>query len=432
MKNTYPRPVIFCGRISLLAASLLFFGFSGSPSVYGAGFQIPNQSLKAIGSAGANIAYSTGPDAAYYNPANMSFLEDKFAVETSLTTLWLPEVEYRDNRDPVLDGSSDFEIFYLPQVHLVSEEYKDFRFGFALTYPYGLAKSWDQLFPQVVARKFSLTVVEASPGVSYRVGDALSFAGGLRLIYSKGEVRNTAVNPPIGAIAPLTTLDRDLDADDLAMGYNLALTLQPTPVWRLAATYRSKVDLNLEGDGDLFALAGPFSAGRYNGSVALDLTLPAVFSLATSYTFGELTLEVAWNRTFWSDIDELDFNYAQSLAGSPLQVFDQPVAKDWDDSDALRFGLTYQLSKQITTTLGFAIDNTPIPERTVNFDLPDSDAYMYGLGIQYAPNASLKLGVSYMYFHTTSRSVTSSTTGIDGTFDDGGAHAVTVGVITTF
>lgn len=432
MKKTSTAPASSLRKRSLLFASLLTCVFLGAPFAYGAGFQIPNQSLKAIGSAGANIAYNTGPDAAYYNPANMSFQSDNWAIETSLTTLWLPEVNYQDNRTPAFDGSSDFEMFFLPQIHLVSKEYNDFRFGFALTYPYGLAKSWDQPFPQVAARHFSLDVVEASPSFSYRVNDDLSLAVGVRAIYAKGEVRNTAVNPPIGDIAPLTTLDRDLDADDIAFGYNLAMTFRPTPAWRLAATYRSKVDLNLEGDADLTALVGQFPVAGYNGSAALDLTLPAVFSLATSYSFGDLTLEVAWNRTFWSDIDELDFNYGQSLAGSPFQVFDEPVVKDWKDSDALRFGLTYQLSEQFTTTLGFAIDNTPIPERTVNFDLPDSDAYMYGLGVQYAANDSLKLGVSYMYYHTTSRSVTSSSTGVDGTFDDGGAHAITVGAITSF
>ena len=139
---------------------------------------------------------------------------------------------------------------------------------------------------------------------------------------------------------------------------------------------------------------------------------------------------MAWSRTFWSEVDELDFEFDQDFTSTPFALFDQPVPKDWNDSDALRFGLTYELSKTLTTTAGFAIDETPIPEKTVNFDLPDADAYMYGLGIQYSPSDTLRLGISYMYYHTTSRKVTSSTTGLDGKFDDGGAHAITVGIIT--
>lgn len=402
----------------------------------GSGFQIPNQSLKAIGSAGANIASSIGPDAAYYNPANLSLLEDRWMLETSLTTLWLPEIDYTDDRATLLDGESDFELFFLPQAHLSSPDVNGFRFGFALTYPYGLAKSWDQPYPGATASKFSLTVVEASPSVAYQVSDQFSLAGGIRLVYGKGEVENGVTNPPFAGIAPLTTIDRDQDGDDIALGYNLAATFRPTPVWRLAATYRSKVDLDLKGDATLLALAGPFPFAAYDGTGVLGLTLPAVSSLATSYTFGDLTLEIAWNRTFWSDVESLDFQYSQSLLGTVFDGFDRPVAKNWDDTDAFRFGLSYQLTPQVLTTLGFAIDQTPVPESTLGFELPDSDAFMYGAGIQYRPNERFQFGVSYMYYHTTSRSVSNGSVaglpGIDGSFDDGGAHAVTVGLITTF
>lgn len=425
-----------CGNVMLkktaLTLLLTLHILSTPQSAYSSGFQIPNQSLRAIGIAGANIAYTPGPDSAYYNPANMSFLENRWAMETSLTTLWLPEVKYEDSRSPAFDGSSDSELFFMPQVHLASKDYNDFRFGFSLTYPYGLAKNWDQPYPSATAHHFSLFVAEANPTMSYSVSESLSIAAGLRVIYSEGEVKNGLTNPPFGALAPLTDLKRDMDADDWALGYNLAATFRPLPQWRLAATYRSKVDLELKGDATLIANAEP----RYNGSGELPITLPAVFSLATSYSFQDLTLEIAWSRTFWSDIEELDFKYDQSFIGTLFDGFDRPVIKDWDDSDALRFGITYQLTDQFATTLGFAIDNTPVPDNTVGFELPDSDAYMYGLGFQYKKSDSLTMGISYMYYHTTSRTVSSQSVaglpGIDGKFTDGGAHAVTIGIITSF
>lgn len=405
-------------------------------AAYGSGFQIPNQSLRAIGLAGANIAYTPGPDSAYYNPANMSFLEDRWSLETSLTTLYLPEVDYKDYRSPALDGSSDSELFFMPQVHLVSEDYDDFRFGFSLTYPYGLAKNWDQPYQAATTEKFSLFVAEANPTISYSASDKLSIAAGIRVIYGDGEVKNGATNPPITSMAPLTELRRDMDADDWGLGYNLAATYRPIPQWRLALTYRSKVDLDLDGDATLSANAGPFPVAGYDRSGDLSITLPAVLSLATSYSFDDLTLEIAWSRTFWSDIEELDFNYDQSFLGTVFDGFDRPVAKNWDDTDAFRLGITYKLTEQFVTTLGFAIDNTPIPDETVGFELPDSDAYMYGLGFQYIKSENLTMGISYMYYHTTSRSVSSQSVaglpGVEGNFSDGGAHALTVGVITSF
>lgn len=436
MKIANPPPACHTGTRGNLIFLVIVCTVAGSRPAYGAGFQIPNQSLRAVGIAGANIAYTPGPDAAYYNPANMSLLEDRYQLETSLTTLLLPEIEYEDNRSPLLDGSSDEELFFLPQVHLASRNYQDFRFGFALTYPYGLAKSWDQPYPAATANHFSLFVAEANPTLSYSVMEAFSVAAGLRAVYGKGEVENGAANPPFTAMSPLTSLDRDMDGDDTSLGYNLAATYRPIPPWRLAATYRSKVDLDLEGDAALTALAGNLPVAAYNGSGELSITLPAVFSLATSYSFDDLTLEIAWSRTFWSDIENLDFRYDQSFLGTVFDGFDRPLAKDWDDSDALRFGLTYQLTERVLTTLGFAIDQTPVPEETLGFELPDSDAFMYGAGLEYKQSDRFRLGISYMYYHTTSRAVTNGSVaglpGIDGNFDGGGAHAVTVGVITSF
>lgn len=432
--NLFPLSIISLNGVFFLA--LLASGATGSQPAFAAGFQIPNQSLKAIGSAGANIAFTPGPDSAYYNPANMSFLEDRWQAETSLTTLWLPEVEYTDNRSALFDGSSDSEVFFMPQLHISSRDYNDFRFGFALTYPYGLAKSWDQPYPAATTGLFSLFVAEASPSLSYSVCDNFSIAAGLRAIYSKGEVENGITNPPFGGLAPLTGLSREMDGDDLELGYNLAATVKPTPSWRLAATYRSEVELDLAGDARLLALAGGSPLAGYDGAGALALTLPAVFSLATSYSFGDLTLEMAWSRTYWSAIEALDFRYDQSFLGTPFDGFDRAVVKDWGDSDALRFGLSYQLSRQLLATAGFAIDDTPVPGHSLGFELPDSDGYMYGLGILYTRSDRLQLGVSYMYYHTTSRNVPNTGTaglpGIDGSFDKGGAHALTVGVITSF
>jgi long-chain fatty acid transport protein len=92
--------------------------------------------------------------------------------------------------------------------------------------------------------------------------------------------------------------------------------------------------------------------------------------------------------------------------------------------------------EKLTTTLGFAYDQTPVPESTLGFELPDSDSLMYSGGIQYQQNKNLQIALSYMYQHTTSRTVSNQSDtglpGVDGKFTEGGAHAVTVGLIYNF
>jgi long-chain fatty acid transport protein len=410
--------------ISSVACIALLF-VAGQQTAFAAGYQIPNQSTRAVGIAGATIAFGEGPDVSYYNPSNMSYLDDVWMLETSLTLLNLPSVEYTDNRSPLFNGSSESEMFYLPLVHFASKDFHNFRFGFSLTYPYGLAKRWEQPYPAATAREFSLDVVELNPTFSYKVADIFSFGGGVRVIYADGEVSNGA-----------SGLSRDQEGDDVQVGYNLAATVRPSENWRLAATYRSEVNLDLEGDASLLASVNGVQALAYSGSGELEVTLPAVFSLATSYTFNPLTFEVAWSRTFWSAVEHFDFQYDQSFLGTPFDGFDRPLVKNWDDSDALRFGLTWQMLDYLSATLGFAIDETPVREETLGFELPDSDAYMYSAGMQYDYTDHLSFGVSYMYHHTTSRSVSNASVagipGIDGTFKEGGAHAVNFGVIWKF
>jgi long-chain fatty acid transport protein len=91
--------VLFCPEFYRIKKKKLSFFFvttimflSLTQVAFSAGYQIPNQSTRAVGIAGATVAYSTGPDASYYNPANMSFLGDLWMLETSLTLLYLPSI----------------------------------------------------------------------------------------------------------------------------------------------------------------------------------------------------------------------------------------------------------------------------------------------------------------------------------------------------
>lgn len=417
-------------KATLFAAVLLLLAWPHKAEA--SGFRIANQSLGAVGLSGARTAYTPDPDASYYNPANMSYLPDSWLVETSLTALQLPAIEYADNRGSAFNGSSENELFWMPLLHMTSPQYGRLRYGFSLTYPFGLAKQWEQPYPKALAEKFSLLTVEANPTFAYSLADWLSIGGGLRFVYGKGEVENEIGAP----LSPLATLSRSSDGTDTQLGYNLAVSIRPNEQWTVAATYRSEVELDLDGHSDLQATAGSLPLAAYAGDGSVGITLPAVLSLATALTVDRLTVELAWDRTFWSSFDHLDFAYTQNFQSSPFfAVFDSMLVKNWDDADAYRIGLTYDWNASWTTTLGFTYDRTPVPATTLGFELPDADAMVYCAGIRYRYSPRMEFGLSYMYHRTSTRSVSqadANTSAIDGRFTEGGAHAVTLGVITTF
>jgi long-chain fatty acid transport protein len=75
---------------------------------------------------------------------------------------------------------------------------------------------------------------------------------------------------------------------------------------------------------------------------------------------------------------------------------------------------------------GFAIDKNPVPDQTLGFELPDSDAKIYSCGLRYQPTDTLTVGAAYLFDDKESRSVVNN--GVNGTFDNSAAHLVTAGL----
>jgi len=209
------------------------------------------------------------------------------------------------------------------------------------------------------------------------------------------------------------------------MGDCKGLSIRPVEKVNLAVTYRSKVDLDFEGDAILWTSAGP--AG-YEGAGAVSVPLPAILALAASYEFfDQLTVELVYERNFWSEYERLDFNYPVPL-NSPvlINVFDLPKAKNWQDSDSYRLGLTWDLKNSLILMAGFAYDETPVPDTTMGFDLPGSDALIYSLGFRYKLTKQMDFGASYLYVDKDDRQVVNSV--LNGGFTGSGAHVVNIGI----
>jgi long-chain fatty acid transport protein len=296
--------------------------------------------------------------------------------------------------------------------------------GLSLTLPAGLSKKWSQPYPKTFAEEFTLELYEFAASAAYKVNDFLSLAGGLRGIYSKASVKsNGTISGDYGGVQA----SRAMDGDTTEFGYNLAATVRPTQNSNFSVTYRSKVDLGLKGDADLRTSANFAGATTYQGSGAVTVPLPAVLALAGSYTFGEqLTVELEYDRTYWSAYEMLDFEYPTSL-GNPFLIaaFDSPKAKNWKDTNCWRLGVEYDLKNGFVLMAGFALDENPIPDSTLGFDLPDSDARLYSMGLRYQANDQVEVGIAYLYDDKESRNATNN--GVSGTFDNTAAHLVAVG-----
>ncbi|MCX6060656.1 MAG: outer membrane protein transport protein [Campylobacterales bacterium] len=388
--------------ISAVAAATLMAG----------GYAIPESSINATALSAAYIANAHGADAAYYNPAAMVYNEDANLLEVDATYIGLSAIDFSGTTG---NYSSKKENFLVPSFHYTSKKLGDngARVGFSIVAPAGLSKRWDATVPKATAEEFTLQTIEFNPSMAIPLSDTVSMGVGFRVISTSGIVKAKGTVP--------FNYSQNLTGDSIDYGYNLALNYRPVSNISLAATYRSKIDLNVEGSADLVS---PVVNG--NHTVSVTVPLPATFNLAAAYSFGSgTTVEAIYERTFWSAYKQLNFEYTNPTADA---VFGTIKPKNWKDTNTYRLGLTQKYDKW-TAMAGVAYDESPTPESTLGYELPDSDAWIASVGGRYQIDKSWNIGLAGLVDMKESRDVyQAGATGIKGEFSNARAYLVTAGI----
>ena len=399
--------------------------FAFASNIYAAAYKIPEQSIKSVALSAAYVAGANEADTAYFNPANMSFLDEQQKFELSLTTIHLSKIKYKGKQIVQMNGKTPIyyrdifgksannetksETFLVPHIHYVSKPYGKLRYGLSLTTPAGLSKRWDNTPQSWSAKEFTLRVVEFNPTVSYQVNNNFSIGAGLRAVFTDGKI-----------VLDTPKVKYNLDGDIKSrFGFNLALTYKIEQL-TISSTYRSKVDLKEKGKASINDIINSRNLST-NGRVTVPL--PATFTLATAIMLNEKAkFEVVYERTFWSSYENLDIKF-DSLA----KAYNIHKEKKWKDSNTFRVGLEYKNSNQLTTMYGLAYDKTPIPSKTLGYELPDSDALIFSLGAIYKYKENVSFGIAYLYDYKLKREITladQNINGIVGEFSNAAAHLI--------
>ena len=400
--------------------------------VMAGGYKIPEQSLNSMALGAAYVAHTTGADTAYFNPANMAFMADKQYIEGTVTLAHLPSNVYSLG---AFSGESEVENIVIPNLHYVAPSMGDFRLGVSLVAPGGLTKKWNTAFQKASAKEFTLKILEFNPSMSYKITDTLAIGAGVRAVYSEGIVKSDGAMLAQAIGNPQANISRDMSGDTVEFGYNLALAYKPTKDIDVAVTYRSNVDLNEEGTATLKA------GGQtvYSGDASVSVPLPAALNVSFAKTWQErFTLELNYERTFWSEYKNLDFEYGGANIGPLTPVFDTPIPREWSDTNTFRIGATVKMDNKLTAMFGFAIDETPVPVEHVGFELPDSDAKIFSMGFRYQQTPSFSWGAAFLYDSKEPLTVKSGAnssinpSGFNAGFSEGGAFLTTIGMAYEF
>jgi len=276
-----------------------------------------------------------------------------------------------------------------------------FDFGFAISAPYGLSTKYDkEWIGRYHAVETELKTIDIQPTLNFRATDRLDLAVGLRAQYADATLSNAIdLGSQVGAAGAYDGM-AEVTGDDWGYGYTLGALFQATERTRLGISYRSEVELTLEGEVDYSAngpvgqqvLAGAQASGQLQDAGGkADITTPANLNLGIYHQLTDrLALMANAEWTEWSSFKELTVE----SGGSELST----TTENWDDTWAFSVGANYRLNSQWMLRTGLGVDESPVPDsehRTPR--VPDTDRRWATLGATWMPTPDLGVTVGYMH-----------------------------------
>jgi long-chain fatty acid transport protein len=391
--------LVHIGRILFLMGSALCL----SESAYGGGFQIPDQSARAMSIGGTMGALTGDPTAMHANPAILSFLHGP--VFSFGATVKVPDQRFYGVSPSTVETKMQAQVLFPPSVCLTYTSPGGFGAGISVTVPYQIQTEWDpDWIGSRLAVKSDLRVAMVTPAISVKVSEGLSIGLGInlglpRLLY---EQRFPVAIQGISAPQPDGDVTYDGDGH-VSYGILAGVLYQAGELLSLGASYRSHMNLRFD-DGRVryrqlpAQIADQFTEERFT----TNLVIPNQFLAgATLHPFKWLNLSADLEYSLWSEFSSTRITYSNPTR--PEAVMNQ----NWMNVINARFGLEAAFS-DFSIRCGIRFEKSPVPDEWLSPGLPDASGTGYSLGFGYRAGEGLILDFAYSLMQFYDRSVTNS------------------------
>ncbi len=360
-------------------AFLILMGFL--QSVYSDGYRNPPPTAEGIAKSGANMVFVDDASAISYNPANL-VLQTNHSLVVAVT-IAQTETTYSPSAAPpgtAFDSDGDWNI--LPNIYYsqpIGE--KGWVAGIGINTPYGQGVSWEESdfstlvgpTTPVVPYEASVLFLNINPTIAFPVHESVYIGVGLDVVYSSLELK--ALD---GISSPGTIVSSEGEGDGWGIGGNIGVTWLPTARQRVAATYRSRVDIDYKGD---------LKAGGA-GDFATTIKYPNIIGLGYGIQLTDnIQIETQLEWLQWS------VNDTQTLVADGTA---STVDNDWDDTFTIGLGGSWAATDALVVRAGYAFIPSPIPDATVTPLLADEDRHALSLGLGYALGSHV-IDVAYTF-----------------------------------
>ena len=398
-------------QLSRLALSCGIAILAVNQTAYASGFAVPELNIAGLALSNALVANPKDQGAIAYNPAAMSFHEGSslslgaFLVkpDLSVTTAAAGSVDSEAN-----------DVVGIPTLSAHTKLTETWSIGIAVNAPFGLETEWpsgtfDAQYPNpasptdfaTIPTQSKLEIVAFSPSVAYKLNDNASISGGLDYYWMREVIFNGVVKT--GPTGPFP--NADLEGDGRGVGINLGLMIDSGD-WSFGGSYHSETRIPIEGTVQLPAgFLPPFATN----DVSAELKLPYRLQLGVrNQTTDKLAIEFDFTRTGWSSFDRLIVT--QNQFGSTIV----DSANEWDDANAYRLGVTYDISQATQLRAGYTFDETPQDDEFFSPRVPDADRQLFSFGLGHTLANGWTIDAGYMFVKFDDRTINSTKPPIAG------------------
>lgn len=381
-------------RQLVILATFVYIFFI-TTQAYGSGFAIYTQGASPLGQAAATIAHNDDPSAVFYNPALINKLNGTQIQAGS--TMILINREFESDATGKTFKTKNGAFF--PSTFYITHKFNDkLSAGLGVFTPFGLGTDWGNDWEgRFITTSAEITTFDINPVVSYRIMPNVAVAAGIDFVILDTTLKKQLNLPRL--LLDANEGSQKFKGDSTGVGYNLGLLVDLTKDVSLGASYRSQVQVDIDGKAT-FGLPNPALSAIFPDTKGdAHLKLPDRFHAGISYKgFDPLTLEVAYRWEGWSSFKELKVNLDQQVLGSSVAI----TPKRWKDTSAVIVGAKYQLNESMALLAGYLYSKNPVPDETFEPSLPDADWQLFSIGTGIR-RKQLKVDLAYSFMKLESR-----------------------------
>lgn len=328
------------------------------------------------------------------NPAALTMVDGRQIEMHSIVGYSDSQLDFVWNDEPLASNDTS-GAFAIPALHFAAPINDRTVFGFSFSGTFGMNGDYgDEWLGRYIMEEWTLVNVAATPGIGFKVTDALSLGASVSANYTAYQMESAVLN-----LEPNSDDGRmKLDVSDIAFSFSAAALYEVSDATRFGFSYRSKVSSEAS-DEPTFKGIGPLrqilldNSGIEDTAVSMDMSLPAAAIAGVWHKFDnglEVTLDGVW-------VNFSDWNLSQTNVSDDDIVLDDT---QYDDIWGGTTSVTWPFSEKWSGTVGAAYFSSAVSDEARSLLLTVDRIISFGVGAKWKVNDRRTLQFNFSVYDT--------------------------------